>query len=125
MKIILSGNPISTQTIYQYACRGKFGVFYMTKRGKDLKEQYQWEAKKQWKENIITGDCRVEVDLYFKDKRRRDIDNFEKLLLDSLQGIVYEDDKQVFRKTTEKYYQSNNPRIEIKIIKYKRKICTN
>ena len=115
MKITLSGNPISTQTIYKYTCRGKFGNLYMTKRGKDLKEQYQWEAKQQWLEDIITGNCAVKVDLYFKDKRRHDCDNYNKLILDSLENIVYKNDDQIQELLIRKHYLKFNPKIEIDI----------
>lgn len=42
------------------------------------------------------GRLAIEVDLYPPDKRRRDIDNTLKALLDSLQhGGLYEDDSQI------------------------------
>jgi len=61
--IILKGQPLSTQSIYGHVCRGRFSVMYMTKKGKDLKEHYQLQAKQQCKE-MIEGD--VEVDLFHK-----------------------------------------------------------
>lgn len=115
MKIVLKGKPLSTQLIYQFACRGKFSVMYMTKRGKDLKKLYQLEAQKQYKEKIISGNCNMEITLFFNDKRRRDIDNYNKLVLDSLEGIVYEDDKQIQSLKVEKKISAEDPRIEIKI----------
>ena len=113
MKIILSGNPLSTQSIYKVTCAGKYPRLYMTKEGKDLKEQYQIEARNQYRGEIISGDCKMEIGLFFKDKRKYDIDNFCKLTLDSLQGIIIEDDKQIQRLTIEKHLDKSNPRIEI------------
>ena len=113
MKITLSGNPLSTQSIYKYACRGNFPGFYMTRHGKDLKEQYQIEARNQYRGEIISGDCEMKMDLFFKDKRKHDIDNFGKICIDSLQKIVYNDDSQIQKLTTEKYIDKLNPRIEI------------
>jgi len=113
MKLILTGNPLSTQTIYRSSCRGRFPTRYMTKQGKELKEQYKLEAKEQYKEEIISGDCELEITLFFKDKRRRDVDNFNKLILDSLQGIVYEDDKQIQKLIIVKDYDKENPRTEV------------
>lgn len=113
MEIILSGNPLSTQTIYRYTCIGRFARLYMAKAGKKLKEQYQADARMQYEGEMILGDCELEITLFFKDKRRRDIDNFNKLVLDSLEGVVYEDDKQIQRLTIIKNYSKENPRIEI------------
>ena len=46
----------------------------------------------------LTGPLAVEVDLFPPDRRRRDIDNVQKALLDALQhGGAYEDDSQVVR----------------------------
>jgi len=60
-KIILSGNPVSTNLIYR-----KHGhIIYMSKEGKELKESYQWEAKKYWKEPPIEGDVEIEIELFF------------------------------------------------------------
>lgn len=119
MKITLKSNPLSTQTIYRTHCRGKFPVLYMTKQGKELKELYRLEAKNQYKGKVIVGDCYVEIMLFFRDRRERDVDNYNKLLLDSLEGIAYENDKQVKKLTVEKEISVDDPRIEIKINKIK------
>ncbi len=43
----------------------------------------------------ITGRLWMEVDVYPPDNRRRDIDNLQKALWDSMKGLVYLDDSQV------------------------------
>jgi len=68
---------------------------------------------------LLNGDLHVEINLYFADKRRHDIDNFNKAILDTL--VLYEvigDDNQITRLVVEKYYQKNKPEtiIEIKSI---------
>ena len=60
-----------------------------------MKEQYGWEAKAQWKGPPLKGDLALRVDLYFGTRRRTDIDNFNKLSLDALTGIIYDDDSQI------------------------------
>jgi crossover junction endodeoxyribonuclease RusA len=87
----------------------------MSKEGKLKKEEYQWEAKSQWKKKITNKDLEVIITLYFKDKKVRDIDNYSKILLDSMTGIVWEDDKQIQRMTIEKYIDKEDPRIEVEI----------
>ena len=46
--------------------------------------------------------------------KKGDIDNVCKLLMDSLNGVAYDDDKQIYKLTGEKYY-SDNPRVEIEL----------
>ena len=115
MKIILSGNPLSTQNIYRYTCMGKFPRLYMTKQGKALKELYQLEAKNQYKKKVMSVgvDIEMTITLFFKDKRKRDIDNYNKLVLDALEGIVFEDDHQIQKLIINKDYSADNPRVEI------------
>jgi len=115
IKIALDGNPLSTQHIYRYFCRGGFAGFYMTKEGKEMKQKYWWEIKGQYNGKVLTEDCEVKIDLFFSSRRRFDIDNFNKLILDSLEGIVLEDDKQIQKLTITKSYSKGRPRIEIEI----------
>ena len=113
MKIVLSGNPLSTQHIYHYTCMGKFPRLYMITNGKDRKALYQSEARNQYKGKVMSTSCDMEITLFFKDKRKRDVDNYNKLVLDSLEGIIFNDDNQVQKLTIKKDYSVENPRIEI------------
>jgi crossover junction endodeoxyribonuclease RusA len=85
----------------------------MTSLGKKLKEQYQWEARAQWKGKPLEGDVEMSITLYFGTKRKADLDNFNKLSLDALTGIAYEDDSQIAKLTIERAYDKAHPRIEI------------
>jgi Holliday junction resolvase RusA-like endonuclease len=76
----------------------------MTKEGHALKEQYQWEARSQWKGKPLAGT-----------KRRADLDNFNKLSLDALTDIAYLDDSQIAKLTIERGYDKARPRIEVLI----------
>ena len=113
--ITLLGEPKSTQHIYKLTSRGKFASIYMSAEGKALKESYQWQAKSQWRNKIITGNVCIYITLYFGTKRKSDIDNYGKILLDSLTGIVWEDDSQITDMRVIKEYSKENPRIEIDI----------
>lgn len=44
----------------------------------------------------------------------KDTDNIAKICLDSCNKIAFDDDKQVYKLTVEKYY-SDNPRVEIEL----------
>ena len=53
--------------------------------------------------------------MYFGDKRKRDWDNYHKIAIDSLDGIVLKDDVLVEQAIVTKYYDKENPRYEITI----------
>lgn len=108
-KIILTGTPISTQ--HAYGQHGK--IRYMKKDAKDRKEQYQWEAKSQWKSPMLLERIKIVIELFFGDKRVRDWDNYHKISMDALSGIVWKDDSQVKVATVKVNEDKQNPRIEI------------
>lgn len=114
-KIVLLGEPKSTNNIYKSTCRGRFASVYMSKEGKDLKESYTLQAINQFKKKPHECELEVTVNLYHGTHRRSDIDNFNKILFDSLTGLVWVDDSQIVVLTTRKHYDKNNPRIEIEI----------
>lgn len=115
MTITLTGEPKSTQHIYRSACRGSFPSVYMTPEGKALKTSYQWQAKAQWRGKPLEGDIELWVTIYFGTKRKADIDNFSKLLFDSMTGIAYHDDNQISVLHIKRAYDKSNPRIEIEL----------
>ena len=104
--IILKTAPISVNRLYR-------GRRFLTSDGKSIKEQMAWEIKKQWKDGMIIVPCSVDIKLYFKDNRRRDIDGVLKGLLDSMTGIVYEDDSLIVELTVKKQTDRESPRVEI------------
>ena len=116
MKITLLGKPRSTNGIYKNAVIKGFVHRYMSNEGKALKESYQWQAKQQYKGKLIEGNIEVFIILYFGDKRKNDWDNFHKLSIDALTGIVWRDDSQIIKATVLKLYDKDKPRINIDII---------
>ena len=111
-KIMLTGNPLSTNHLYKR--RSSYGM-YLVAEGVTLKESYQYEAKSQWQEKPLKGKLKIKVCLFFGDKRKRDIDNYNKLSMDALNGIVWEDDQQIYQMLIKKEYDKDNPRIEIQV----------
>lgn len=54
------------------------------------------------------------IEVYMPDNRRRDMQNLEKLLLDSLQGVGYTDDRQIAQMSWHhRGVDRTNPRVEI------------
>lgn len=87
-KIILHGKPVSVNDLYT-------GRRFLTKEGREIKQSMGWRIKNQWKNGIIKGEVAVRIDLFYSDRRKRDIDNPTKAILDSLTMIVFDDDSQV------------------------------
>lgn len=115
IKIVLTGNPISTNSIYRAGCVGNKPHLYLAPSGKSRKTEYQWQVKTQYKDRPLHGSLAMEVKLYFVDRREHDWDNYHKLSQDSLEGMVFENDNQIKRCLVEKFYDPNNPRTEITI----------
>ena len=115
MHITLLGELLSTQSAYRSACTGNRPRLYMTSQAVTLKESYQWQVKKQWKRKPLVCPLQITVVLFFGTKRIADWDNFHKLSMDALTGIVWLDDSQVQEATVTKKYDKENPRIEITI----------
>ena len=69
-----------------------------------------------WQRQIepMAGRLSVRVDVYRKD-RRRDLDNHIKVLLDAMQGMVYEDDNQIEALHMFNLYDPKNPRVEVEL----------
>jgi hypothetical protein len=72
--IILSGEPKSTPHIYRSACNGRIPTRYMSPAGKQLKADYQWEAKAQWGYKPPRQDeLSLSVRFFFGTKRKADL----------------------------------------------------
>lgn len=109
--IVLKGRPVSVNSMYWQ--RGK--CRYLTAEGKAWKALVQYEAIRQWKKPILEGRVGMEYRMYFADRIRRDLANYEKLIGDSLTGIVYKDDSQIDHLTFIRFIDKDNPRIELRV----------
>lgn len=110
VSIILKWVPISTQ--HAYWQHGK--IRYMKKDAKQTKDSYCLQARMQYKGKPLKTLLSVYIRIYFKDKRVRDFDNWHKISMDSLTGIVYEDDSQIKLATIQIMERDKeNPRIEL------------
>lgn len=96
--------------------RGGYAMTFLTTDAKAYKEVVAWTAKTSYKGKIIEGPIKVSIWYYFPNKMRRDIQN-DKLTLDSMEGIVYKDDKQVEELHLYKRFKKNNPYTKIVITK--------
>lgn len=113
--IVLEGKPESVNSIYRSVCRGRFPSVYMSNEGKAIKESFQWQIKSQWTIGKLKGKIGVSVRMFFGDEKRRDIDNYHKIILDSLKGICFDDDSQIYDLRATKEVDKFMPRVEIDI----------
>lgn len=117
------------------ARKGKSG-FYTPEKTKNyetlVQESYMIAKDKRY----YTGQLRMEIELYFqipkktnKETRQKmiqgmirpttkpDVDNCIKSIADALNGVAYEDDKQIIEVEAKKFY-SETPRAEVTLISY-------
>ncbi len=108
IQIILNTRPISKAR----PRISKSGHFYTpsTKEENKLKEM----IKEKYHGSLLSSDVSVELSFHFKDKKIGDIDNYEKAVLDCLQGTVLNDDNQI-KKLCSEIVQNGNNYISIKI----------
>lgn len=112
MKIIIDLKPISINTFYKI----KNNRFYTTPQGKLFKLKVRNILKEQNIECIDeTKQIRLNIIFEFKDKRKRDIDNYLKVFIDSLKEIYIVDDCQIFELQAFKKIGCENDRIIIDI----------
>ncbi|MFP6591226.1 MAG: RusA family crossover junction endodeoxyribonuclease [Candidatus Latescibacterota bacterium] len=62
-----------------------------------------------------TGNVRVVLRLFVPDRRRCDLDNCAKAVLDGLSGIAFVDDSQVADLHVTRSIDADNPRAEIEV----------
>jgi len=105
--------PPSVNSYWRTSCRGKFPRVYISSKGKKFKEALGLIAKSKIK-SPLKADIRLKIEYHITGKVGKDIDNILKAILDSLNGIVYEDDKQITELSVKKIRQSKANKIIIK-----------
>lgn len=63
------------------------------------------------------GRWRVQIDYFPPDRRRRDVHNYDKAILDALEGAVYDDDWQVKNVETFEREPGGEARAEIQCVR--------
>lgn len=99
-------------SVNHYLRRTSRGVF-LTDEARAYKEYAMLLARAAGLERL-QGAVGVEVHFY-RPSRRGDIDAGLKLVLDSLNGIAYEDDKQIVELHVYRHDDKDNPRVEVSL----------
>ena len=88
--------PPSVNSLYRINGKGKRAVVFKAKKAVAYANTVGWELKRRKIEGFGTSRVEIDIQAYPPDRRRRDLDNIQKALLDSLQQAgVYQDDCQV------------------------------
>lgn len=64
---------------------------------------------------MLRGDVRIVLDVY-RPARRGDLDNSLKVLIDSLRGICYADDKQIIAIEARRHDDPTDPRVMVQVV---------
>lgn len=108
--VIDNFKPVSVNHSYSQ----NHGRRYLDPRAQEAKEVMSWAAKAACKHSPIDTAVEVIITLVFPNKQRRDLDNYVKLILDSLTGICFIDDSQITDLTVMKRFQKN-PAVMIEV----------
>ena len=105
---------------YKYMKQAR-GRKYVSKEGREYQKIIRYYVQKCMEDNNVEKmDYPIELKLtfYFKYKRRRDLDNSAKVIMDTLEGMLYTDDTNIYRLICEKKMQCEKYKIVIEANKY-------
>lgn len=123
-EIEIPGKPIGKQ-------RPKFGkgFTYTPKKTVEYENYVKFIFQEKYGQPNLTGQIKADIKVYFdipqstskakkaemlrntvRPTKKPDCDNIAKIILDSLNGIAYADDKQIISLSVEKYY-SDTPKV--------------
>jgi len=116
LRITVPGVPPSVN--HQYVRRPTGGLA-LTREAREYRQtarEYAAVAARQQRWTLVPVGEQVIVRLwyYWPDRRRRDAQN-NKLLFDALEGVIYEDDKDVLPQVMAAEVDRENPRVEIEV----------
>lgn len=101
--------PPSANRYWRYTSTG----VYVSSEAEDYKAGVMLRAR-QTNMRPYTGDVALYVHVY-RQQARGDLDNYAKVLCDSLNGAAYNDDSQVVELHMYRHDDKRNPRVEVEI----------
>lgn len=85
---------------------------YTPRRTREWQQLVGWQYKME-KGPMLKGDVALDVTLHRRGRRRADWDNLGKAVADALNGIAYNDDRQVVDAHVRVVYGADAPRAEV------------
>ncbi len=115
-RIVIEGTPPSVNHLYGHRAMGKRVIKYKLPRAKEYTKQLGEAFLKKYPKHLpFLGQCEMLIRVYYGNRRKRDIDNVGKVVLDSFNKLVYDDDSQIKRLVLEKLYLKGKGKTEIVI----------
>lgn len=115
LRIIHEGKAPSKSNSYSIR-RGGRGV-YVSQESRKRQEAWRKSVEGALPEGFrvwpVTKEVEIEIEWTVGDRRRRDVDNILKGLLDELEGLVFENDAQVSKITIERVYVKDEWRVDL------------
>ena len=110
-KIIITGRPFSVNQ--QYIRKKGAAKYILSNEARSYGDSVGWQVKTQWHSKPLTCNLEVSYHYYFNDNRKRDHLNFNKIINDRCNQLIWLDDSQI--KISHHYteYDENEPRVEI------------
>ena len=99
----------------QRARRGRHGRWYTPQATRSYEAKVGWAAKAAGLHAPHNGLVGLKVRLWFPDRRRRDVDNVVKAIMDALNGLAYSDDSQVIELFVSRQVDRQRPRAEVTV----------
>lgn len=118
IKLKLSIKPPTVNTIWRHRNNSnpkRPPIVYKSKEGQEFEKLAKLELRSQYNGKILENPLEIKIKFYFKDKRERDLDNYNKGLLDVMTGIIYKNDSQIFKSYNEKVIGAGKDYVEIEI----------
>ena len=103
--------PIAACSVNKFY-RSWQGKLIISKDGREFKKEVDLLLNNYEK---ILGKIKLTLILHFKDKRKRDLDNYNKVLIDCLKNKLFEDDDQIYQLYMEKHIGCGFNKITIDI----------
>jgi crossover junction endodeoxyribonuclease RusA len=81
------------------------------------RDEVAWEYRRAQGRNgrPIEGGVIVHATFFLRTRRRTDLDNLAKTILDALNGLAYKDDSQVCALAVRKLYDPDHPRVNVRV----------
>lgn len=115
INFFVDGTPYAKQS-FRYARKAGYG--YQKKSVIDWQSAIAQTARISYNGDPIQSELYVKLTFYVK-VDRADLDNLTKAVLDAMQGIIYENDKQIMRLFITKIPKSDRTGVDIKIAELK------